>query len=117
MRRNSDVSFNTGGIGANRTVLIAGETRVVPQRVRTQGFLQRAPHPSIGRLDEDGADPDAPVGDDAAVVANQESRIKVIHHLRSDTLIVPVAALSVRFGADAKRGQNLEPRPGVPVIS
>src|SRR5690242_3886788 len=108
MRPRSGIAVSAGRIGAQRPVLVAGVTGVVPQRVRPQRVAERIAEASVGRLDEDGADVDAAVGHDAAVMADELPQVEAVHHLRRDPLLVAVAALPALLRPDAQGRYHLD---------
>ena len=87
----------------------------MPQRERPLGRLASvaARGPSVGRLDQDRADVDAAVGDHAAWLHSSRPGVEALHHLRRDALLVAVAALPLRLGAEPQRRQDLDARPVV----
>src|SRR6266478_585054 len=117
MRRNSDVPFLAGGIGADGPVLIAGVTGMMSQRIRPERFFERRSQTSIRRLNQDRANEDSPISHHSAVMTNQQVGIKSVHHFRSDAFISVIGSAPVGFGSEAKRGQNLDSRSRATLIS
>src|SRR5262249_44759309 len=79
-RETSGVAPGPGRVGAERPVLVAGVTGLVPQRVRTQPLRQRRPQAGVGRLDQDRADVNAAVRHHSGVVAQEAARVVAVHH-------------------------------------
>src|SRR5437870_5350184 len=103
MRVRSGIALSARRIGAERPVLVAGETGVMPQRVGLQRIAERVAEAGVGCLDENGANVNAAVGDNAAVMANELSEIEAVQHLGRDALLVAVAALPLLLRPDAQR--------------
>src|SRR5262245_17529415 len=97
IRVSSGIAAAARRVGTQGAVLVASVASVVPQRVGPQRCGERLAEPGVRRLDEDGADEDAAVGDDAAVVADEPAGVEAVHHLRRDTFLVAVAALPPRL--------------------
>src|SRR5262245_16781321 len=87
----------------------------MPQRIRLQRLRQCPAEEGVRRLDEDWADVNTAVADDATVLADQLARVKSLHHLWANALLGTVAALPLGLGPDTQRWQYLEPRPVVAV--
>ncbi len=62
---------STGWVRTDRAILITGEARTVPQFEWLDRFRQPLAQHRIGRLDQDRADVNAAICDDAAVFADQ----------------------------------------------
>src|SRR5713226_7319010 len=117
MRRNSNVPFLASGICADGPVLIAGVTGMVTQRIRPERFFERRSQTSIRRFNQNWANEDSPIRHRSAVMANQQIGIKSMHHFRSDSLIGMIGSAAIRFRSYTKRGQNLDSRSRVTLIS
>src|SRR5579872_7246343 len=87
-------------VGTEGAVLVAGVTGVMAQREGAERLLERAAQAGVRGVDQDRADEDAAVGDDATVVAQEEARVEALHHLRGDALVVVVAALALDLGTE-----------------
>src|SRR5579885_1013203 len=83
----------------------------VSQPVRAERFVERAAQPGIRRLDQDGANVNAAVGDNPAVVTDQLAMVEAVHHLRGDVLHLVVAALPLGLSPQPQGRQHLDPRP------
>src|SRR5688572_22886509 len=86
----SGMAVRPGRIGADRPVLVAGVAGVMTEGKRLHPLRQSGPQDGVGRLDQDGADVNPTVGDDAGVAAQQLPRIKAFHHLRADELLFTI---------------------------
>src|SRR5437867_7248353 len=83
----SSIALSAGRVRTKCPVLITGVTRLMPQRVGGHRFCERASQSRIRRLDQDRANVHAPVRDDTAVVANQQTLVKVVQHLGRHALV------------------------------
>src|SRR6476661_7173363 len=80
----------------------------MPQRERLYRFRESSSQSRVRRLDQYRTNTHAAIGDDAAVIAYQQSLIESLHHLRRDTFVAAIAALALGFGAETQRGQDLD---------
>src|SRR5947209_16845393 len=103
MRFSSGVSPSAAWVGTERSMLVARGAGLVTQWIGHQTFRQRLSQACVGGVDQDGAHVDAPVGDDAAVVAEKLALIVPGHHFRRDPLLWGIAVPARGLGADAKR--------------
>src|SRR5579871_3765698 len=109
MRWNSGIAPPTAGVGTDGAILITGITGVVPQGIRLLRFRQRGAQACVWSLDENGTNPDAAIGDDPAMLADEQAGVKTLHHLWRDIFLGVIAALAFDLGPQTQRGQYLQP--------
>src|SRR5688572_6789949 len=86
-------------VRADAAMLVAGVTRVMAQRVGSHRFAERSPQDRVRSLEQDRADVNAAVGDEAGMTAQQQAGVESGHHFTRDPLVGRVTAAALGLGA------------------